>query len=245
MSSTGRGRKLQEAFEVYPTPRWATMRFLERWEVAFEPRRMRWIEIGAGNGAIVKAVNEFREARNLPPIIWTLCEIRPNMEAVLRELSGDVRIGNFVTDPIGKYRPHTRKVAVGAKQHAVRRYDVAIFNPPFTLTMEILERAWELAEHCAMLQRQNFVGTEERHEVLKERVPDQYLIPQRVDFMGNGKCDSVCHAWWVWNTDCFVEVGEYRILELTDLDERRADRPRVSYDRLIPGGETKTRKRRR
>lgn len=223
------------------------MRFLEEWPLASDPRKMHWLEPAAGDGAIVRAVNEFRAARKLSPIVWTLCEIRELVRPDLEALSDDVRILDFTKADEEKIRRlNGRKILVEPGESMPRpKYDATIFNPPFILTMEFLRICWALSDQVAMLQRQNFIGSEDRNEELRANMPDQYMIPDRVDFAGDGQGDAIGHSWWTWGPHEPVARGELILLPCTPLEERKADRPRISLKRAIPTQKIKTRKRRK
>lgn len=247
MTATGRGSKISTLHDVYPTPKWAVTRFLEEWPIASDPRQMHWLESSAGDGAIVRAVNEFRAGLGLIPIVWTVCEIRTITRPILLGLTDDVRNLDFVESPIEAIRRVNARKVVCEKNGTVYRprYDVGIFNPPFTLTMEFFRRNRELCNEVGMLQRQNFIGSADRNKELRADMPDQYMLPDRVDFAGDGQSDAIGHSWWTWGDFGPVQRGELILLPTTHVDERSADRPRISLKRPIPLGKIKRRKKRK
>ena len=232
MTVRGRSKRISPVHDVYPTPRWAVDRFLDEWPVITQNREMHWLEAGAGDGAIVHAVNEWRRRRKLVPILWTVCEIRELCAPTLHHLSDDVRILDFANAPLDS-------LTIGED------YDAAIFNPPFTLTMQFLRRCLAMCEHVAMLQRQNFIGSAERNDELRANMPDQWMIPDRVDFAGDGSGDAIGHSWWTWDTTVTKKVGELHLLKTTPLDIRKSHRPRRSLKRAVPTKEVKKRRRKK
>lgn len=100
------------------------------------------------------------------------------------------------------------------------RFDLIITNPPFSLAMEFIERAfqWRRSDDSivAMLLRLNFLGSKRRAPWLRAHMPSVYVTPKRPSFSVNKKgklgTDSVEYAWFVWDGR-LPEVG---VLE-TDL----------------------------
>ena len=247
MTAQGRSKRISSKHDVYPTPPWATTTFLEEWPLASDPRLMHWLEAGAGDGAIIKTVDGFRAELGLIPIVWTACEIRWIVRPELELVCNDVRILDFVTSPIEEIRRlNGRKILVDPGEEMPRpKYHASIFNPPFIWTMEFFRRCRELCDQVAMLQRQNFIGSADRNEELRADMPDQWMIPDRVDFAGDGQGDAIGHSWWTWGPHDPVKAGELHLLRCVDIDTRRDQRPRISYKRPVPTQVIKKRRRRR
>lgn len=73
-----------------------------------------------------------------------------------------------------------------------------VTNPPFSLAMPILRRAFEVCD-AAMLLRLSFLEpTLDRGPWLAEHPPAQVVVLPRYSFTGDGKTDSVTCAWMVW-----------------------------------------------
>jgi hypothetical protein len=91
-------------------------------------------------------------------------------------------------------------------------YDLIITNPPYSLAMEFVERAYTYHNSVphgllsmnrglvAMLLRLNFLGSQERapwFRLFGGHTPSIYVSPRRPDFTGDGG-DSTEYAWFVW-----------------------------------------------
>lgn len=209
MSST-RKKKRDGSADNYPTPEWATERFLEEWKDLSDVGP-RWLEPSVGDGSILEVCDRFR-----PDIQWETCDIRDTTPK-LRDLGLEphqINVGSFFELPI--FDPE-----------GGRRWDVIIMNPPFRLTLEFLIRAWLLAPVVILFQSINFGGSGGRNETLRVNVPDLYLVPDRVSHTGEGKTDSVYSGWHVWGPHPAVTAGEYRILKATTIEIRKRGRRRI------------------
>jgi hypothetical protein len=207
VSSTARGGKRSPA-DFYATPSWTVRAFLKRCDL---PRGL-WLEPCAGDGAIIKAVNEVRS-----DVVWTACELRPETEPVLQASASKVVIGDFL-----KLVPPP-----------VKYFDVSITNYPFSIAMEMLLHNLQFSYYVVSLLRLNFFGSEKRNAFFQQYMPDVYVIPNRVSFAISVSCkkcdwaeifplgttdyprkcptcgskvtisttDSIEYAWFVWGPD--------------------------------------------
>ncbi len=204
MSSTKRGGQRSEA-DNYPTPAWAVHRLLEK--VHFKGGH--WLEPGAGNGHIIRAVNEFRS-----DVIWSAIELRKEERPALVEACGSenrVHIANYMED---------FKFPAGTP-----RFQLALGNPPFRLAMKFIEKSLEVADQVAMLLRLNFLGSQDRNEWMKLHPPDNYILPDRPQFRGEGT-DSIEYSWMVWEEGMKPRMfGLLRLLDCTPLETRKAQKP--------------------
>lgn len=171
MSSTARGAQRAEA-DFYPTPAWPVHRLLERVKLPGG----RWIELGAGDGGIIRAVNAKRT-----DVQWTAVELREECRPALEATGAEVLI-------------------VGAQHFASKpdAFDVAILNPPFSEAEAFARIARQCAHETVLLQRLNWLESEKRRAWFAESMPDVYVIG-RVDFNGQGG-DSIPYAWFVWQS---------------------------------------------
>jgi hypothetical protein len=186
----------------YPTEQWAIRRFLESWP-GLHQAGTKWLEPCAGDGVIMDTVNQFRG-----DIDWTAIEVRDTRKQ-LERYTNDVKIGSFFdTFESG--------------------YDVVIMNPPFGLLMDFVEKALKLAPTVITFQSLNFLGSTSRNEWLLENTPNMYVLPDRTSHTGDGKSDSIYSAWFVWEADA---GNGYKVLPCTPLEERKADRSRVTESR--------------
>jgi hypothetical protein len=212
VSKTRRAKREGE-FDNYPTPEWPIRRFLEEWPDLKEVG-LRWVEPCAGDGAIIDVVNQYRQG-----VDWTAVDVRDTRPA-LRQCGVDpdqIRIGDFF---------EIYRVPKAGTVYQ-KPFDVAIFNPPFGLTMRFVQRCMELASVVVLLQRINYCGSADRNDFFRTCAPDKYVIPDRVSFTGDGRADGLEHSWHVWGPHPSVAVAEYRVLRTTPVEERRAGRRRV------------------
>lgn len=81
-----------------------------------------------------------------------------------------------------------------------RNFDWVITNPPFSLAPQIVPLAYKHAQiGIAMLLRLSYLEpVENRGAWLNEHPPTKLIVLPRISFTGDGKTDSVCTAWMVW-----------------------------------------------
>jgi hypothetical protein len=179
MSSTNRkGNNPKRAtLDYYPTPKWAVHRFLERSNL---PGGL-WFEPCAGDGAIIKAVNEVRS-----DVDWNINEIQPIMIPGLMEIPHKA-VTNWDYLQVSNVLPTPK---------------VIITNPPFNLALECVKKSLELgAEYVVFLLRLNFLASQSRAKFMAENTPDIYVLSPRPSFTLNGERDSIDYAWFVWHRD--------------------------------------------
>lgn len=246
MSSTSKGELSTENWE---TPYWCVRRLLE--EIWLPPGE--WIEPMAGNGRIIGAVNEDRPGA----IRWTACELRAECAPKLKKYKGihnlqcpiDFYKGFSAFKNRGKKEDPTDPTAGFFDVAISTPFDVAITNPPFSQSMQILSKLLAISDYVVMLQRLNWLGSgvnNGKNEFLRGCMPDVYVLPDRVKFLINGKFprypegtrggkngekdlsgqlmpgDSIEYAWYVWKPGKarFQENGIVRNLLPTKPEER-------------------------
>jgi hypothetical protein len=171
MSSTKRNSASRLKSDAYQTPLWCTRLLLE---VLHLPGG-RWLDPGAGEGAIIRAVQSERE-----DVAWTALDIR---DCVL-ELGDMGEIEEVTVADFHTWQPE-------------KRFDVAITNPPYSRAMSFIENSFIHAEHVVMLLRLNFLSSAARAPFMRRYVPDVYVLPNRPSFTGGGT-DSIDYAWFHW-----------------------------------------------
>lgn len=194
MSSTNRGAERRPA-DYYPTPGWCVRRLLERVHLPLG----RWLEPGAGQGHIIRAVTL--------PVDWVACELRPECSEPLRAAvgtSGRVEICDFLRGDLAARHPEP--------------FDVAIGNPPYGLAMEFIAAALQRARTVAFLLRVAFLASRERQPFFQQNMPSVYVLPDRPSFTGTGT-DSADYAWFIWRRDSTPVV---QVLDLTPQDQKRS-----------------------
>lgn len=192
MSATNRGGARSEA-DYYPTPAWCVDRLLEELEL---PGGL-WLEPGAGEGHIIRAVNAWRD-----DVRWRAIELREACRVPLERELAMVRVGNFLALP-------------------PEQCDLVIGNPPFRHAVGFVLKALQCAPLVVMLLRLNFLASAERSELMRERAPSVYVLPDRPSFIGGGDTDSAEYAWFLWRRAPSA-IGTLRVLATTPPSERRA-----------------------
>ena len=203
MSSTNRGKKGGGDAEFFGTPFHIVHRLLERLVL---PGGL-WLEPSAGDGAIIRAVNEVRQDVN-----WRAIEIRKECMEPLHT------IWNCQSVMLGSFQNYARANAL--REDGQDAFSVVIMNPPFSQAFIFVQRALELAEHVVCLQRINWLFDSEACRLyFRDHVPDIYAVG-RTDFDGRGG-DSASYAWFHWREgQANRETGNFHILDKTPRAER-------------------------
>lgn len=111
------------------------------------------------------------------------------------------------------------------------RFDVGIFNPPFSLALEFVKQALHHCQVVLMLQRCNWLASASRSEWLQRYTPAEYVLPNRPDFTGGGGA-SDDYAWFAWG----LGHSNVRILNETKSEIRKSQKP----VRIIPSTSART-----
>lgn len=210
VSATGRGPRQGGPDDFYRTPAWAVHRLLDA--IGSELAYGRWVDCGAGDGAIIKAVNsqwdpslvlaESDEARQLVGgIDWLAIECRATARAELEATGARVEIADFLAG--GAVVDHEAAVS--------------IMNPPFHSAYAFVSesmRRFPNAVTIALL-RLPWIASAKRAVFLREHQPSVYVLPNRPSFTHDGKTDATDYGWFV-----FDGAGSLRVLEPTPKGER-------------------------
>ena len=202
--------------EHYVTPRWPVLRILKALDL---PAGGRWLEPCVGGGSIVRSVEHYypdTPSFNFQnPRTWTAVDI-------VHRGHPDTIVADFL---------HAPSFKLGQK------FDVAIFNPPFSMAVRFAMRAMEFAPIVVMLQRLNWLASEERNDWLRIFTPDVYVLPNRPSFK-HGRTDAQEYAWYVWHAqlysgrllDTAPHAPRLTILPTTPLSERdKGDDPSLIH----------------
>lgn len=150
----------------------------------------RWLEPGAGDGAIIRAVDDWRDGRALEPVWWRAVEVnpahRPALERSIFRGRGEVVIDDFFSSPAGVW-------------------DCIIGNPAFHLSERYLSVCLQAAPVVVFLEKLNFLGSRRRHPFWQEHPADVYVLSER-PFP-----DMTEYAWFVWG-QCGAGPGRVRVL---------------------------------
>lgn len=207
MSATGRGGERSEA-DFYRTPAWTVHRFLERCQLPGGD----WLDLGAGEGDIIRAVQSFCDQPRGYDIgaRWTAVELRAQCRPMLEEVADHVVIANAIS---------ATKRDVGGRA----KFAVSCGNPPFRHAIDFIHQSLRLARWTALLLRLDFLAGAERQTFMREHPPDVYVVPDRISFTGDGGTDSTEHAWFVWNPKHrYRRAGRIEVLDTTPLPVRKA-----------------------
>jgi hypothetical protein len=192
MSATNRS-DVRDELDRYDTPEWCVRRLLEAAPLFSNPYDGgRWLEPSAGCGAIVHAVDVWRNGADLLFPHWTQLDIAPRRAGIVQ--------GDFLSARFD------------------RGFDVIIGNPPYRLAEDFARRAVGLAPVVVFLLRLNWLASAKRAEWMREHTPSIYVLPNRPSFTGGGT-DATDYAWFVWRKGVAPEV---KILATTPASERRS-----------------------
>lgn len=183
-----------EAAEFYPTPAYCVHRFLEAVHL---PDGL-WIEPCVGEGAIVHAVNGVRSDME-----WEANDIRdvPWLDCYEDRLWHQDAVNSHKLWSPAFYR------------------SVGITNQPFSKALAIVLNMVASCGHVAILQRLNWMASEERAPWLRRNPPGVYVLPNRPSFTGDGHTDGADYAWYLWPPQHSGVV----VLDSTPLEVRRRD----------------------
>lgn len=205
MSATGRGPRLGGAHDVYATPSWTVRRLLES-PLAQLPSGI-WLDAGAGDGAIIKAVRGVRT-----DVTFAAVEIRASCRRALARLGlRHLDIADLLRmrseDALG-YRPV-----------------VVIGNPPYEHAMAFVVASRLVAPYAwiVFLLRLPFASSYDRAEFMIANPPDVLVLPDRPSFANEGT-DNTDYAWFIWPPPAAFgcSYGRFAVLKTTSLLERQA-----------------------
>jgi hypothetical protein len=212
-------------FDWYRTPAWSLLRFLD--EHVLSGSGPRYVEPGAGDGILIRALDTWRERRRLSPVHWDAWEIDEQHRRLLEATSARVHIRDFFTSHV----PATL-------------FDVALGNPSYEIAESVYRHCRSIARQVALLLPLDFLGSAERQPLFAADMPNIYVLPQRPTFVVSNKIDDdgkvttttsdaqvYCWAHWPEHRQPF---GKARILGLTPgdvLSGARAAAPQIWIER--------------
>jgi hypothetical protein len=109
------------------------------------------------------------------------------------------------------------------------KYDIIITNPPFNIALDIIKHALSQVKPrneqvsiysvggqgglVIMLQRLNFLGSQERSAWFKENMPAYiYVHSKRMRFRNTMSTDSIEYAHYVWLKDYHPQSAKLRVI---------------------------------
>lgn len=173
--------------EFYPTPVEAIDRYIASDHADLPGGR--WIDPCAGAGAIPRAVNAVR-----CDVDWTLIELDERHRRALDNVRAvsDLWIADALSSETDV------RLASLAAWLPRRSWDVALFNPPFSMSLAFVRLMLNYARHVVMLQRVAWFGPA-RSEWLRQHAPDLYVLPVRPSFTGGGTDKGQEYGWYRWD----------------------------------------------
>lgn len=165
MSATGRGAERQED-DFYITESWCVNALLAK---LWLPGG-RWLEPGAGNGAIVRAVQALRS-----DVEFTAVELRDTLVSQVTPCDW------WRSDFLGQNTDLSTALSACG-------FSVTIGNPPYKYARQFIERALWFSKIVVYLLRLDFLGSRKRVQFWREYPADVYVLPDRPSFVVSIKC---------------------------------------------------------
>jgi hypothetical protein len=163
---------MRSADDFYETPSWAVRAVLEEMPWASNAK-INVLEPMAGRGAIVREVRA-----RWPNAVITACEIDEDRATNLRDAGSDyVYVGDVFTRQFASAAPN-----------ATEQFDLCIGNPAFSLAMPTIELGLRVAAHTTMLERLNYLGSQDRAPFWRQYAPNLLILPRRPSFAQSLKC---------------------------------------------------------
>lgn len=175
MSATNRGSK-RKPYDFYATPIDVVKNILNNIDLNKYGNKV--LEPSAGNGNVIKALNEIYHDKNITSI-----EIRNEEFNNLSNISDKVIIGDFLNTNIEKY-------------------DIIIGNPPYSLAKEfVIKSLHSLNDNGILifLLRTAFLESKSRYQFWQDNsLSGLYTLSKRPSFTGHGT-DATSYSWFVWD----------------------------------------------
>jgi hypothetical protein len=220
VSATNRGSPRMR-FDWYRSPAWTLLRLLDK--LALPGAGARYVEPGAGDGILIRALDTWRERRRLQPVSWDAYEIDEQHRPILETTGARVHIRDFFSAHV-----------------PAALFDVALGNPSYELAESVYRHCRSLAKQVALLLPLDFLGSAERQAMFVADMPNIYVLPQRPTYIVSHKIhtdgttstttsDAQVYCWAHWPEHRQPE-GKVRPLDLTPgdvLSAARAAAPQV------------------
>jgi len=143
------------------------------------------LEPSAGNGNFIKVIKD-KSNNHI-----TALEIREEEYDNLNLYADEVIIDDFL-----KWKPD-------------KKYKTIIGNPPYTYTLEFLEKCFEISDpdtEIIMLLRTAFLESQRRYDFWQRHpVSKLYVLSQRPSFTGKGT-DATSYSWFIWDNSGKQEI---------------------------------------
>lgn len=164
------------------------------------------LEPGCGSGVLVQAV---RDHYGAAPRVYAL-----DIDPARLPVAGATQSG------CGDFLASDALALPGMFEPGLRKFDLAIGNPPFKRAVEFLTQAFLCSQNVAFLLRLNFAASNKRVGLFAEYKPYAvWVSPSRPDFTGGGG-DYAEYAWFSWRVG-FSGNTTLHWLPAVDRAERR------------------------
>lgn len=191
MSATGRGGARMR-HDWYRTPAWTVLRLRDARPFPTHASA-RYIDPGAGDGAIIRAFNAWSERRRMPTPSWTAVELDTEHLSTLGSTGARVVVGDYL----------------GALPDLDGLADMSLGNPPYKTAEGFVQQSRQRSRAVSLLLPLDFLGSAERCPLFARDMPDVLVLPQRPTFVvvhtfeldGTIKTtssDAQTYAWFCW-----------------------------------------------
>lgn len=177
MSATNRGGERQPD-DLYITQDWPVQALLARLALPGG----RWLEPGAGDGAIVRSVQTLRS-----DVQFLAVEKHDTLAGQVTPC--DWWIGDFLDPSVELLAALSGSGGVDAG------FDVTIGNPPYKFAQEFIEQSIRFSAIVCFLLRLDFLGSKGRTDFYRRYPADVYVLHDRPSFILSIKC-KICN----WRT---------------------------------------------
>ena len=125
------------------------------------------------------------------------------VKTFLEPCKGDGRILNLLPNNIEKY---WCEIGEGKDyfENNFKDIDLIITNPPFSISIEFLEKSLKEGKTVCYLQRVNWLGSKIRKDFWNYNTPDKmFVLSKRPNFLKElgikGTGDATEYAWFIWD----------------------------------------------
>lgn len=215
MSATNRGG-VRMRLDWYRSPAWTLLRLLDKLVEIRQPlprsTSARYLEPGAGDGILIRALNTWQERRRLPVPAWDAYELDEQHRPILATTGARLHMCDFLT----------------AQLPVDGRFDVALGNPSYEIAEAVFRQCRAMARRVLLLLPLDFLGSAERQAMFAGDMPNVYVLPQRPTFivvnkvaddgaMSTTSSDAQVYAWFEW-PEQKQPVGQLHMLGMTPSD---------------------------
>lgn len=192
MSAKNRGSEV-EPNEFYETPSYSIYSFLDanQWILNY---RSPWFEPAFGLGQIPKCVDKYIDYYNNKKYLGNLEDDiqKPTWDGLDIE-----KRENFKYEPVKFF--HQSILDYNEFDKTNPRYEIAITNPGFSLSVEYVKRILAVSHWFFMLGRVGLLESDKRYEFWQEYPASHIdILAERPRFKGNTS-DNAAYAWYTFS----------------------------------------------